>query len=291
METWRALRPAARRLRLLLRHGLSPATPLSALASSLSLTHNASATPVPLSLSRPSAATLLLEAPLQPSTTYTLRVSGSISVQDGMGLPLLPSHSTFTTADIQPKLLLPGDTDSYGYLYGALRPLRFATAPPGARGGDALTPPPLWPGLLYGKGGACRSPRPNGPSCSPERAVTASLTPVPPGRYRELLAALTSRPKKDTWLQLAEEGVAIAWGGGGHTGGGEPRGDTAGGLAGWPPVEAGFVEVRQAPLGGALGVGGTDMVLVRVYHSDDGARRFLAHSRSFSIAQPLLFHH
>jgi hypothetical protein len=228
---------------------------------------------MPTALSRPSAATLLIEAELQPNTTYTLAVAGSPSIRDGFGLPLLPSHSTFTTAEVTPKLLLPGETKPYGYAYGALRPIRFATAPAGAGGGQALSPPATWPGLVYGSAGVCRSQGTRSPPCTPDRAVNATLVPVPPGRYREVLAALSPQPR-DVWPKLMEGVVP--------TGG---AGDTAGGLSGWPRASGAFAEVRQVPLAGALNQGGTSTMLVRLYHTDEGER-----ARTNHLQLPVLVH-
>jgi hypothetical protein len=178
---------------VLLRHGLSPSTSLSALASAFSLTHNAAAAAVPFTLSRPSAATLLLHAPLLPSTTYTLRAAADPAVRDGFNLPLLPSQSTFTTAAVKSKLLLPGETDRNWYSYAGVGPLRFAVAPAKAAKGKALLSPDAWPGVAHGSGGVCRRQKSRTPHCQPNLTLNMRLSPVFFHRYGRVMATLASR--------------------------------------------------------------------------------------------------
>ncbi|EOD42089.1 hypothetical protein EMIHUDRAFT_194798 [Emiliania huxleyi CCMP1516] len=140
-DEWRAMRPSARRQRLLLRHGLAASVAIDALAAQMSLRLNSTGAALPLMLSRPGAAppllgrragcgaVALLEADLLPDTRYTLSVSGSGR----------HSYTTFDTAAADAGLTLP---DGQG------RPLRFAS------GAGGLDPPDNWPAVVQG-GPAC----------------------------------------------------------------------------------------------------------------------------------------
>ena len=233
-NTWDTTHPAARRHRLLLRHGLSPTTSVSALSDLLTVRNNATGDSLPHKLTRPAAALLLLETPLEPSTKYTISVAGSPDVTDGFGLPLRSSHSTFTTAAVEPKLLLPGSEDVSGHKFGDVPPIHFPAAAlpassspasaPTKRSRDPLTPPVSWPALVYGRTVACRvsglnaatpfqrdtsnkdaSPR---DGCGAGHAVEARATRVPPSSHRALLAALTSPSRDNRAPHFVEDGLA-----------------------------------------------------------------------------------
>ncbi|KAK9809200.1 hypothetical protein WJX72_011244 [[Myrmecia] bisecta] len=91
-----------RRLSMWLPHGLANSTSLGDLQSAITLeevpfgvSSGAAGTAVPFNLSRTSAGTLRLDAPLQPSTQYRISVADSPNVKDGFGLPLKASTARF----------------------------------------------------------------------------------------------------------------------------------------------------------------------------------------------------
>jgi hypothetical protein len=70
--------------------------------------------PMAFSLSLPSKSQLVVEAPFAPLQTYTLSVSASADVLDGLKLPLLASSVTLTTAALPAYFDIPWDTP-YAY--------------------------------------------------------------------------------------------------------------------------------------------------------------------------------
>ena len=139
-----------RRLHLWLRHGLGRSITAAELLGQLRLTSESPGTGggagalVGLSGRLLSPSVLLLEAALQPNTSYALRVAASTRVIDGFGLPLQAASFTFQTAGpLSPLFLFPG-----GALTGAreLPTLRI-----GAHNATALAALEVaWPALLRG---------------------------------------------------------------------------------------------------------------------------------------------
>ncbi|KAK9803301.1 hypothetical protein WJX72_010340 [[Myrmecia] bisecta] len=91
-----------RRLSMWLVHGLANGTSLDDLHSAIMLEQIPFGAPsgvagqrVPFNLSRPSAGTLQLDAPLQPSTQYRVSVADRPDILDGFGLPLRASGARF----------------------------------------------------------------------------------------------------------------------------------------------------------------------------------------------------
>lgn len=137
-----------RRLHLWLRHGLGRSITAAELLGQLRLTSESpgggAGALVGLSGRLLSPSVLLLEAALQPNTSYALRVAASTRVIDGFGLPLQAASFTFQTAGpLSPLFLFPG-----GALTGAreLPTLRI-----GAHNATALAALEVaWPALLRG---------------------------------------------------------------------------------------------------------------------------------------------
>jgi len=163
-------RPRYRRYTLWLRHGLAPSTSLASLSSALSL-----APPLPMTLSRPTAASLLLEAAFDPDTTYTIHVDADAHVRDGFGLPLQASFSTFTTATVNAAFELPA------VHYGRSEHVRFALS-------SSLSPPSTWPAAAF-YATRCLVPSP----CDESGAARALFTVVRPVDAPALIAAIKNR--------------------------------------------------------------------------------------------------
>ena len=182
-------RTSYRRLRLWLRHGLSPATTLSGVTAQLVLTRSFpfGADRVPFTLSRPSASTLLLTVPrLLPETRYTLTVTGSPAVVDGFGLPLLPASTSFTTSSISPFFLVPAAPGGL-----SLRvPLNRTAAAAAFASAHSELPPAAWPVLMRGDE-QCLS-RPASRSCADPKFVSIEPLVDAEAQAVETIATLLS---------------------------------------------------------------------------------------------------
>jgi hypothetical protein len=139
-----------RRLHLWLRHGLGRSITAAELLGQLRLTSESPGTGggagalIGLSGRLLSPSVLLLEAALQPNTSYALRVAASTRVVDGFGLPLQAASFTFqTVGPLSPLFLFPG-----GALTGARE---VPTLRIGAHNATALAALEVaWPALLRG---------------------------------------------------------------------------------------------------------------------------------------------